>query len=220
MHTIENPHARPDLRRPGVGLVMASRWRVGTPERQQQTVRAIRAAWLSRDWPDGGLLSYSVLVGSDGDTLLHYSQWTGEEAYQDFFRTHRDDRNAEIDAAVPGIERVGLRRLAPPFRTTVYEAEGRGAVVPGCVAAVLVEVGPEGPEALADALEAGGGGAGDGRIASYAHLTVDGTHLFHYSEWESETAHVCRQAETGPCPGVADDRTRRHAPALSLSAGA
>ncbi|MFF5972778.1 antibiotic biosynthesis monooxygenase [Streptomyces sp. NPDC012769] len=193
-------------------------------------------AWETRDWPDAGLLSYSVLVGSDGDTLLHYSQWTGEEAYEDFFRTHRDDRNAEIDAAVPGIERVGLRRLAPPFRTTVYGdgvADGADAAeaVPGCVAAVLVEVGPEGPEALADALEAGGaggagvaggqgGGAGGGRIAAYAHLTTDGTHLFHYAEWESETAHVCRQAEAGPHPGIADDRTRRYAPALSLSAGA
>ncbi|MER7518808.1 antibiotic biosynthesis monooxygenase [Streptomyces sp. NPDC126499] len=220
MHTIENPHARPNLVRPGVGLVLASRWRVGTPERQQATVRAIRKAWLNRDWPDGGLLSYSVLVGSDGDTLLHYSQWTSEEAHQHFFRTFRDDRNAEIDAAVPGIERVGLRRLAPPFRATVYgEGEGAGDAVPGCVAAVLVEIGPEGPEALADALEAGR--AGDaGQIAAYAHLSADGTHLFHYAEWESETAHVRRQAATGPCPGIADDRTRGYAPALSLSAGA
>ncbi|MET9950808.1 antibiotic biosynthesis monooxygenase [Streptomyces sp. NPDC006339] len=221
MDTIENPHARPDLRHPGVGLVLASRWRVGTPERQRATVRAIRRAWRSRDWPDAGLLSYSVFVGSDGDTLLHHSQWTSEERYRDFVRTQRDGRNAEIDAAVPGIERVGLRRLAPPFRTTVYEAEGREAAVPGCVAVSLVEIGPEGPDALADALEAAGAeGGGDGRIAAYAHLTTDGTHLFHYAEWESETAHVRRQAETGAFAGIADDRTRRYAPALSLSAGA
>jgi hypothetical protein len=54
---------------------MVSTWRVGTPERQRSAVDAIARTWQSRPWPDVGLLSYSVLTGEDGDTLLHYSQW-------------------------------------------------------------------------------------------------------------------------------------------------
>ncbi|MFD3664106.1 antibiotic biosynthesis monooxygenase [Streptomyces sp. NPDC058659] len=127
MNAVAHPDARPDLYRPGVGTVLASTWRVGTPERQRAAVEAIRTAWESREWPELGLLSYSVFIGTDGDTLLHYSQWTAEQAYEDFVRTYRDDRNAEIDAAVPGIERVELHRYALPHRSAA--AAGTGALV-------------------------------------------------------------------------------------------
>lgn len=113
MNAVAHLDALPDLDRPGVGAVLASTWSVGTPERQRAAVEAIRRTWESRDWPDLGLLSYSVFIGTDGDTLLHYSQWTDEQAYDDFVRTYRGDRNAEIDAAVPGIERVALHRYTP-----------------------------------------------------------------------------------------------------------
>ena len=127
MNAVAHPDARPDLDRPGVGAVLASTWRVGTPERQRAAVEAIRTVWESREWPELGLLSYSVLIGTDGDTLLHYSQWTTEQAYDDFVRTYRDDRNAEIDAAVPGVERVELHRYTLPYRAAA--AEGAGAHV-------------------------------------------------------------------------------------------
>ncbi|MDV5144817.1 antibiotic biosynthesis monooxygenase [Streptomyces sp. SBC-4] len=128
MNAVAHPDARPELYRPGAGAVLASTWRVGTPERQRAAVEAIRTTWESREWPDLGLLSYSVFVGADGDTLLHYSQWTTEQAYEDFVRTYRDDRNAEIDAAVPGIERVELHRYAPPYRSAA--ADGNGSTGP------------------------------------------------------------------------------------------
>ncbi|MDT9687717.1 antibiotic biosynthesis monooxygenase [Streptomyces sp. P9(2023)] len=237
MNAVTRPDARPDLYRPGVGLVFASTWRVGTPERQRAAVDAIAKAWESRDWPDLGLLSYSVYIGTDGDTLLHYSQWTGEEAYQEFFRTLRDERNAEIDAAVPGIVRVGIHRYAPPFRSAVL-SEQSAASVPGAVALVDVEF--DGPDsgrqrAWVDAVSAAidddatGTRPARGGIAAHFHLSTDGTRVLEYAEWESEQAHVEWLAEDAPLsdawervrhfPGLVGSRVRRYTPALSLHAG-
>ncbi|MER6095664.1 antibiotic biosynthesis monooxygenase [Streptomyces sp. NPDC001728] len=236
MNAVAHPDARPDLHRPGVGAVLASTWRVGTPERQRAAVEAIRGAWESREWPDPGLLSYTVYIGTDGDTLMHYSQWTGERAYEDFVRTHRDERNAEIDAAVPGIERVVLHRYAPPYRSAVLGEESAGAL-PGAVA--VVEVDFDGPDAgrqeawVEAVFTAMGDDAGKrparGGIGAHFHLSTDGTRVLNLAEWESEQAHIEWQAEYAPLskawgrvlhhPGLAGSRVRRYTPGLSLSAG-
>ncbi|MEV3991669.1 antibiotic biosynthesis monooxygenase [Streptomyces sp. NPDC049837] len=236
MTVISRPHARPDLHRPGVGVVKVSTWRVGTPERQRAAVDAIEATWRKRDWPDVGLLSYSVHIGEDGDTLLHYSQWTDEEAYQEFSRTHRDGRNAEIDAAVPGIERVGLYS---------YERYRSGALnpddtrVPGCV--VIVDVEFDGPDAdrqrdwvdgVFEALETDPN-PHPGGISGHFHVSLDGTRVLNYAEWESAEAHKEALAAPGDgvgsatpqwtrvraYPGVVRNGVKRYTPALSLSAG-
>lgn len=236
MNAVAQPHARPDLYRSGVGAVLASTWRVGTPDRQRAAVEAIRKTWESRDWPDLGLLSYSVYTGTDGDTLLHYSQWTSEEAYQEFVRTFRSDRNAEIDAAVPGIERVALHRYAPPYRSIATEGDDR---IPGCV--VIVDVEFDGPDAdrqrawvdgVIEAVETDPKLA-PGGISGHFHLGVDGTRILNYAEWESEQAHIEALARPGEgvgspspqwakvreYPGVTGGRVRRYLPALSLSPG-
>ncbi|MFF8828834.1 antibiotic biosynthesis monooxygenase [Streptomyces sp. NPDC015131] len=235
MTVVDQPHARPDLLRPGVGVVTVSTWRVGTPERQKAAVEAIATAWHARDWPAGGLLSYTVHTGEDGDTLLHYAQWTGEEAYQHFVRTHRDDRNAEIDAAVPGIERVALHTYTPYRSGTAAPGDTR---IPGCV--VVVDVEFDGPDAdrqrawvdaVFDAL-------GDepaphpGGIAAHFHTGTDGTRVLNYAEWESAGAHRAALAAPGDgigsatplwqrvqtWPGVTGGGVRRYTPALSLTA--
>ncbi|WP_435975287.1 antibiotic biosynthesis monooxygenase [Streptomyces sp. Qhu_M48] len=236
MDTVAHPDARPDLHRPGVGLVLASTWRVATPERQRAAVDAIREAWESREWPDPGPHSYSVYTGTDGDSLLHYSQWTGEQAYEDFLRTHRDDRNAEIDAAVPGVRRVALHRYAPPYRSAVLDERSAGAV-PGAVA--LVEVDFDGPDAgrqkawvdavLTAMADDAGKRSAFGGIGAHFHLSTDGRRVLNLAEWESEQAHVEWQAEYAPLseawarvhhhPGLVGSRVRRYTPALSLSAG-
>ncbi|MFF7810386.1 antibiotic biosynthesis monooxygenase [Streptomyces sp. NPDC007945] len=236
MHAVAHPDARPDLHRPGVGAVLVSTWRVGTPERQRAAVEAIRKAWESRAWPDLGLLSYSVLAGTDGETLLHYSQWTQEQAYEDFVRTHRDDRNAEIDAAVPGIERVELRRYGAIHRSTVRGATNTGEL-PGVVVIVEADFDPSGAdrrkewvdrvfEALAEDVATRPGSGGSGRF----HLSFDGGRVLNYAEWESERAHadwLADDARAGEAwarvhhhPALVGVRVRTYAPALSLSAGA
>lgn len=127
---------RPDPARADAGIALAATWDTGTPERRRQTLDAIRKAWESREWPHPGLLSYSVHAGEDGTTLLHYSLWTGEQAHQDFVRQGPDAREAGIDAAVPGIE-----RLAPhtyELYRSGFRAEG-DTREPGCVVIVEAE---------------------------------------------------------------------------------
>ncbi|MEJ8656454.1 antibiotic biosynthesis monooxygenase [Streptomyces sp. MS1.AVA.4] len=229
--------ARPDLTRSGVGSVKVSTWHVGTPERQRAAVEAIDRAWRLRDWPDVGLLSYSVYTSNDGTALLHYSQWTGEDAYQEFSRTFRDERNDEIDAAVPGIERLGLHTYELYRSGRSPEADLR---VPGCV--VIVEIGFDGPDparqrdwvdAVFTALE-GDPHPHPGGISAHFHLGTDGTRVLNYAEWESERAH--QEALEAPGdgvgspteewervrhhPGLTGSRVTRYTPALSLSAGA
>ncbi|MFD0072616.1 antibiotic biosynthesis monooxygenase [Streptomyces sp. NPDC127166] len=236
MNAVARPDARPDLHRPGIGAVLISTWRVGTPERQRAAVEAVRKAWESRAWPDLGLLSYSVAVGTDGDTLLHYSQWTDEQAYEDFVRTHRDDRNAEIDAAVPGIERVELRRYAPIHRSAVRGGTGTGEL-PGVV--VVVEADFDGPvagrrEAWVDSVfaaldEDAATGRATGGFGAHFHLSTDGVRVLNYAEWESERAHEewladdAGQSEAWKRvhdhPELVGGRVMRYTPALSLSAG-
>ncbi|MFG3493470.1 antibiotic biosynthesis monooxygenase [Streptomyces sp. NPDC047928] len=231
------PDARPDLTRPGVGVVKVSTWRVGTPERQRAAVDAVARTWRSRPWPYDGLLSYSVLIGEDGDTLLHYSQWRGEEHFQEYVRSYRDERNAEIDAAVPGIERVALESYTL-HRSTSPAADATPA--PGCV--VIVEVRFDGPDAarqrhwvdlVFDALDSDPAPA-PGGISGHFHTSLDGTRVLNYAEWESADAH--RRALAGPGdgvgsgtpqwravqrhPGVVGSTVTRYAPALSLVAGA
>ncbi|CAM5483143.1 antibiotic biosynthesis monooxygenase [Streptomyces narbonensis] len=238
MNAVAHPDARPEIHRPGVEAVLVSTWSVGTPERQRAAVEAVRKAWESREWPDPRLLGYTVYCGTDGDTLLQYAQWATHEAYDDFVHTRRDDRDAEIDAAVPGIERVEPHRYAPPYRTAVLNEESAGAV-PGLVAAVEVEF--DGPDAgrqrawvdsVFTALAQDEGSQRiPGAIGAQFHLSADGTRALDLAEWESEQAHTAwlMSLATSPVgeawaavanhPGIAGSRVRKFTPALSLNAG-
>lgn len=228
--------SRPDLTRSDAGIVKASTWDVGTPERQRRTVDAIREAWGSRDWPHPGLLSYTVHTGEDGKTLLHYSQWSEEESYHAFVAGARDERNADIDAAVPGIERLALHTFELYRSTAPRAGEARE---PGCVVAVDVEFDGPDParqrdwvdtvfEALgADPAPAPGG------ISGHFHLGTDGTRVLNYAEWESAQAHIDALAGPGDgigsptpqwtrvrnYPGVTGGAVKRYTPALSLVPG-
>ncbi|WP_078869443.1 antibiotic biosynthesis monooxygenase [Streptomyces sp. NRRL B-1347] len=167
------------------GLTFFSTWRVGTPERQRATVDAIARAWESREWPHEGLLSYSVYEGVDGDTLMHHSQWRDEQAYQDFFARGRDERNAEIDAAVPGIVRVGLTKTS--HYRSVGPGAGGGAVPEGftTVEASFEGEGLDRRRAWADASLAALVDV-PGLVAAHAHLSTDGTRGLTYAAWAGD----------------------------------
>ncbi|MFD5280996.1 antibiotic biosynthesis monooxygenase [Streptomyces rubrogriseus] len=196
--------AHPDLARPDALAPFFSTWRVGTPERQRQTVDAIARTWESRPWPAEDLRGYHVYTGHDGSTLLHHSQWASEQAYEAFVKTHRQERVDEIDTAVPGIERLGLGRYRR-YRSTRRE-DPAAAVVPGCV--VIVDVEFEGPDpdrqrawvdAVFEALESEPSPR-PGGISAHFHLSTDGTRVLNYAEWESAQAH--RDALAAPGDGV------------------
>lgn len=224
---------QPDLADPRIGASLFSTWRVGTPERQAETVEAIARTWERRAWPARDLLGYHVYVGEDGDTLLHYSQWASEGAYESFVKTHRQERVDEIDTAVPGIERVALHRYRH-YRSGVRE----GDTVPGCV--VIVDVGFEGADAgrqrgwvdaVFEALESGG--QHPGGISAHFHLGVDGDRVLNYAEWESAQAHGDALAAPGEgigsgtaawrrvqeWPGLKSSTVRRYEHALGLVPG-
>lgn len=179
----------PDINRTGVGTVLVSEWKVGTSERQRALVEAFVAAWEGAAWPQG-LLSVNLFLSIDGETVLNYAQWTGDEAYHEFVRRFRQSRAEQIDHAVPGIERSG------PFSYWLYRSGVRSdAPVPGCVVIVSVEF--DGPdeqrqrrwvdtvfEALDAETEPHPGG-----ISGHFHLSIDGTRVLNYAEWTSEEAH-------------------------------
>ncbi|MGW7569700.1 antibiotic biosynthesis monooxygenase [Streptomyces tendae] len=196
--------AHPDLARPDALAPFFSTWRVGTPERQRQTVEAIARTWESRPWPAEDLRGYHVYTGHDGSTLLHHSQWASEQAYEAFVKTHRQERVDEIDTAVPGIERLGLGRYRR-YRSARRE-DPAAAVVPGCI--VIVEVEFEGPDpdrqrawvdAVFEALQSEPNPR-PGGLSAHFHLSTDGTRVLNYAEWESARAH--RDALTAPGDGV------------------
>ncbi|KUL59986.1 antibiotic biosynthesis monooxygenase [Streptomyces sp. NRRL S-1521] len=195
--------AHPDPARADVGLTFVSTWSTGSPERQRATLIAIARAWESRPWPHPGLLSYNVYAGSDGSTVLHFSQWWDEESYQEFFAqagNGRDARNGDIDAAVPGIERLGLNKTRLYRSWTGGSGERRE---PGAI--VIVQVDFDAPDtgrarawadgvlaALnSDPVEKGG------LLSAHFHISADGSRVVNYAEWESEEAHVDALAAAG-----------------------
>ncbi|CAM5700854.1 Antibiotic biosynthesis monooxygenase OS=Streptomyces tendae OX=1932 GN=GUR47_13020 PE=4 SV=1 [Streptomyces tendae] len=215
--------AHPRLARPDALAPFFSTWRVGTPERQRQTVDAIARTWEDRPWPAEDLRAYHVYTGHDGSTLLHHSQWAGEQAYEAFVKTHRQERVDEIDTAVPGIERLGLGRYRH-YRAATREG-GAAAVAPGCV--VIVEVEFEGPDpdrqrawvdAVFEALESEPR-PHPGGISAHFHLSTDGTRVLNYAEWESARAHIDALAAPGDGVGSATAQWERvqHWPGLKSS---
>lgn len=229
--------SRPDITRHDVGIVKVSTWDTGTPERQSSAVEAIRAAWCGRPWPHRGLRSYTVHTGDDGTTLLHYSQWNDEAAYQESVQEGRDQRNADIDRAVPGIERLA------PATFELYRSSGPDAgegPEPGCV--VIVDVAFEGPDKArqrdwVDAVfEALGTDPAlpPGALAGHFHASLDGTRVLNYAEWVSAQAHIDALSAAGngigsatpqwkrvhEHPGMRSSGVNRYTPALSMMPGA
>ncbi|MEV0177257.1 antibiotic biosynthesis monooxygenase [Streptomyces sp. NPDC050803] len=184
-------HVHPDLTRPEAGAPFFSTWRVGTPERQVRAVEAVARTWDGRPWPTADLLAYHLYTGHDGTTLMHHSQWRTEQGYEAFFKTHRQERNDEIDTAVPGIERVELNRYRR-YRSK-ERAEG-DARVPGLIVAVRIDFEPDAAERRGDwvdtVLAALSDSEGDrGFVSAHFHLSTDGGHVLNYAEWESDRAY-------------------------------
>jgi quinol monooxygenase YgiN len=186
------PEQGPDAIRAG-GAVKISEWEVGTPERQDAAIAAIAATWKAHPHT-AGLWTYRVHRSSDGRRLLHYSRWESERIFLDYQRRLRDDRIAQVDGAVPGIERLWLESFRH-YRT--YHGEGtqrRGA----CVVCITAEA--DSPALLQrwidlviSALEED---KVPGLIAADFHVTDDAGQVLILAQWESADAH--ERALQGP----------------------
>jgi hypothetical protein len=94
----------PDPARPDAHLVLFSEWYVASSEQQRKVVDAAMQVWEHFSWPEG-LLSYSCFLGTDGQSILHYSQWTGPDAHQRFVQHDPPGRFKSIEQ-VTAIERT------------------------------------------------------------------------------------------------------------------
>ncbi|WP_413115981.1 antibiotic biosynthesis monooxygenase [Streptomyces sp. CY1] len=203
----------PDLTRPDVGAALFSTWSVATPERQRATVDAIAAAWDGRPWPAPELLSYNLYAGTDGDTLLHHSQWASEAAYHAFVRTQRQERNDEIDSAVPDIERLGLSSYRRYRGFQAPAAAQRDTPDPGLFVVVEIDFSDPDPrlrrswiDLVIEALE---NEPDPGLISADFHLIVDGerhlstdrARVFNYARWTGVEAYEAAMAADGPRGG-------------------
>ncbi|MCH6160959.1 antibiotic biosynthesis monooxygenase [Streptomyces marispadix] len=199
MTATERTTAHPDPAREDSRVAFFSRWHLPGPEAGRAALDAIAAVWEREPWPSPGLLGYHLYEGEDGGTLLHHSQWTGEDAYEDYVRDHRGTRNEEIDAAVPGIERLGLGRYRH-YRGGRAEGDSR---VPGCVVTVSVEFDGPDPDrqrawvdAVFEALRTDPQPP-PGGVSAHFHLSTDGERVLNYAEWESAQAHADALAAPG-----------------------
>ncbi|GAA4535317.1 antibiotic biosynthesis monooxygenase [Amycolatopsis samaneae] len=186
--SLTNP-ARADVDAPTFGF-----WRVGTRERQHAAIEALADAWEARPWPASALRTYSVFAGSDGTTLLHYSQWADEDAHRVFTRTGRDPRNEEVFAAVPGIERLGSTSYRL-HRSRVDDP----ATTAGCVVIVLRRFDKPDPDRarqLIDTLfSVPAHTPTPGLLSAHFHVSTDGSRVLNYAEWTSENAHRAAVAD-------------------------
>ncbi|MER8154311.1 antibiotic biosynthesis monooxygenase [Streptomyces sp. NPDC094472] len=210
----------PDLTRP-VGAALFSTWSVGTPDRQRAAVDAIAATWDSRPWPASELLSYNVYAGTDGDTLMHHSQWASEAAYHAFVRTQRQERNDAIDSAVPDVKRLGLSSYRH-YRSFQAPAAQGDTPDPGLIVVVEIDFDDPDPELrrswtdlVIEALETA---PDPGLISADFHLIVDGerhlstdrARVLNYARWSSAETYEAAMAADGPRGGGSSlwDRVR------------
>ncbi|MBK1783151.1 SDR family oxidoreductase [Prauserella cavernicola] len=190
-HAAEFTDPAPEIEHPDAGLALVSTWTLDTSRRQRAAADAAMAAWGDAPWP-AGLLSHSVLLGTDGRTVLNYSQWTGPEAVEAFRDTDPPERIRAIDDAVPGIRRDGLGSYTR-YRSVVPDAGLRTGVV------VLVSFETDGqraarsfvdtlldehhPATRPDSEPVGG------MASNHFHVAVDGSSVVNYAEFRDEAAH-------------------------------
>ncbi|MFI0352877.1 hypothetical protein [Actinomadura sp. 9N407] len=173
---------------------MSSEWTVRTPERQRTTVETLVDVWTEASWPEG-LYSYSFYLGTDGSTLLHYSQWQDDQAFRDFTESGRKPRVDRVDAAVPGIERHDLAfyRLHRSFAADGERSEP-GIVVTEFIEAEGLEDAYRKADGLADARERA---RPSGLVAAGLHVSSDGRRILDYSEWTAQEAFDASEGDAG-----------------------
>lgn len=173
--------ARADITATAFGL-----WQVDTAARQDTAIDAIAEAWDRRPWPGPGLATYSVLAGLDHSTLLHVAQYKDPDA--PVLPEHRSWKD-EVDAAVPGLRRLGVTGCHR-HRSAVVDP----AAEPGCAVLVVREFDkPDVEQArqLIDTLfhSTADRPAAEGMISAHFYVSLDGSRVFNFAYWTSEEAH-------------------------------
>ncbi|MFI8944503.1 antibiotic biosynthesis monooxygenase [Streptomyces syringium] len=181
----------PHVGRPDAGTHLVSEWIVGSAEGSRTAADMALAEWSDNmgRGPDGGSdgsLALHIFLNTDGSSLLHYSQWTSDEAHLAWAHARRDGMIGKLDAVVPGIERPGLHRTHVYRSITADTSLTRRLIVLATVDAT----GPERQRSWADTVVAAQQETPlPGLVAAHFHLTKDGTRVLKYSEWSDVAAH-------------------------------
>ncbi|GAA1224352.1 hypothetical protein GCM10009676_02330 [Prauserella halophila] len=179
----------PPVSRGDADVVLVGTWRVADADSQRAAARAVLDDRHDRPWPTG-LLAHSVLLGTDGHTLVHYAQWTDEDALDEFRRTGRTAHHEAVAARVPGIERrdEGAYRL---YREAVPERP----LEPGAVVLVSFRTDSAATgEQFVDELirrhpVTTGEPVADGMAGNHFHLALDGSRTLNWAEFATVEAH-------------------------------
>ena len=182
----------PDVTRTDAGFPVAARVTVEDPKDQRLAADVVLDAWDLVEWPEG-LLSHAVMLGTDGVTVQHYSQWTSEDAFRRFEAVDPPHRVQHIASSAPPLKRE------PPVHYQLYRSvdtdfEGTPGVI------VIIDIEFEGPDPqrardwvdtviAALAHDEGQGNLPNGGLAAHFHVSLDGSRVLNYAEWESEAAH-------------------------------
>lgn len=207
---------------PADGVILAGEWRIADSGRQQSAAAAALEAWRHVPRPEG-LIAHSCMLGEDGCTLLHWSQWTGQDTARAFAGAGKAAWARAVDAAVPGIEHRKVTAYRP-YRSTTPSAQASAA---GCLVTVTVDF--DGPDtgrqrAWVDTVFTAAGTAGPspqaGMLAARFCLSLDGTRVLNLAEWTTSQAH--RDAAAVPArplrtavrefPGVTRTTVQRYVP--------
>ncbi|MFI7098033.1 antibiotic biosynthesis monooxygenase [Streptomyces sp. NPDC050161] len=178
--------AFPDVRRADAGTALISSWIVPDPAVQTAAADAVIAAWDGQERPDA-MLSLTAFLSADGSHVLHYAQWTDDEAHLAWARARRAAAISPIDEAIPGIRRPGLVRYR-------RHRSHLPAVASGGAPALLVTPtfgtsGPDTQRVLADTvLDVLADAQVPGLLGAHFHLSQDGSRVLNYAEWESSSA--------------------------------
>ncbi|MBB3051353.1 uncharacterized protein YbjT (DUF2867 family) [Prauserella isguenensis] len=188
-HTEDLTGPLPPVSRKDTGHVLVATWRVADAGSQRAAAAAAIDDWRDRPWPSG-LLAHSVLLGTDGHTLVHYSQWTDEAALEDFRRSGCGARNDALDETVPGIERldaVGYRLYREALPERPFEP---GAVV---LVSFRTDSAATGERFVDELLlrhpVTTGEQSPEGMAGNHFHIAVDGSRMLNWAEFATVEAH-------------------------------
>lgn len=180
-------YLHPNITNSDAGIALVSKWRVENSDYQELAGNAAADAWEYMSWPKG-LLSHNIYLGNDGQSILQYFQWTGEEEVDAFLQKNSKE-NGENNS-LTGLDRVELMKYRY-YRSLLSKNPARR---PESIVIVGFETdGTERQEAFIDALfdvvESRPNRHHPGSIASHFHLSTDGKRIMNYAEFTSEKAH-------------------------------
>lgn len=177
----------PAIINPQAGMALVTEWKVGDGKDLRKVADVSLDNIENAPWPDG-LLSYYTYLGTDGESILHYSHWRDEQDHLNFLEQGLPQRLADLFKQVQIKERnmLGKFRL---YRTIAGDSND----IPGCI--VIIQEDFENPEittkwidTVIDAL-ASEKQFPQGGLSAYFHISLDGMSMLNYAEWASEKAH-------------------------------